>query len=218
MKHKKRIYGTIFIFVIITSLAAWIFLRQHSSVYFCSLSPLNSTDCQNPGLQHARNSMHLTANSFNATGTGGYECSRPVNLSSNTINKKGEYVDYQPVNTAEGNLFCQLTLAEDHKGKIEILQKPEVIKLIAKYAYQDVSVKALEIKYIEDKDYIHRLLPDYNNKQVGSIILLSTPGEDKVYLEDEKFENIVEIDYQTFIQNLEKVSSADRKMFYDNLK
>ncbi len=158
------------------------------------------------------------------TGNSGYECSKPIRLQRQRElvghmggNSNYEYL-YLPVNSDEANLFCHGTWVEEYKGKLTVLQKPEVLALIGKYQYKDVSIKAIEFKYIEDKDFVYRLLPAYKNKEIGCIIVLETPGEKKVYLEDDKLQTFEELDYKIFEKSLLSVSESDRKLFEDNLK
>ena len=217
MKRKKLLFFGAIAVLIVAGLGVWALSHQNSSSngYFCAPAP---GECKDPDRKHISNSQFKEASSYYISGTGGYECSRPIKLVSNTVDKQGEALDFNPVDESEAKLFCHMTSAEEYKGKIKVLQKPEVIKLIAQYRYKDVSIKALEFKYIQDKEYVHRLLPDYKDKEIGCIILLITPGVDKVYLEDENLNTFDELDYQTFAHYLDRVSPADKKLFYDNLK
>ena len=137
---------------------------------------------------------------------------------SYTLDKNGDPVDYQPVNKDEASLFCRMTSAIEYKGILKVLQKPEALNLISKYKYQDVNIKALEFKYIKDADFVHRLLPAFKDRKIGCIIVLDTPGVDKVYLEDESLDTFEELDYQTFANYLEQATPADREMFHSNLR
>lgn len=188
--------------------------EKYKAGYFCSPSEY---PCTEPTLRLTEKPSYIELDKYNIEGTGGYECSKSIQLVSNTLNLEGQYVDYKPLNIDEANLFCHMTYVIEYKGKIKVLQKPEVIKLIEQYPYKDVSIKALEFKYIQDKEFVHRLLPMYANKEIGCIIVLDTPGEDKVYLEDEDLETFEEFDYQTFANLLKQVSSDDRSLFYNNL-
>lgn len=180
-------------------------------------------DCYNfescgPTYESVSNPDYIFNSGYTSPGTGGYACSKPIKLVSNLVDEDGVYVNHKPVDEAEAKLYCHMTSAEEYKGKLKVLQKPEVLELIGKYQYKDVSIKALEFKYIQDKDFVHRLLPAYKEVEIGCIILLDTPDEDKIYLEDEDLETFEELDYQTFKLNLEQISAADRQLFYDNLK
>lgn len=199
MKHKKFLLIGIEAVVIIVLAIAIANYRQHGS-------PLPQTGYKQITSYH--------------DGTYQYACSKPIKA------KLGTTVDgdvpgakaYIPVDQDEARLFCHSAGVIEYKGKIKVLQKPEVLALIAKYPYNDVTIKALEFRYIKDKEYVHRLLPAYKDREIGCIIVLYTPGEDKVYLEDEKLDTFEEMNYQTFANQLEQVSPADRQLFYDNLK
>ena len=214
---KKLLLSSAIAILIVAGLCAWMLSHHNSSgsEYFCADARV---ECKYPDRKRISNSQYKESAVYYLGGTGGYACSRPIKLVSNSVNLKGEAVDFNPVDESEAKLFCHMTSAEEYKGKIKVLQMPEVIKLIAQYRYKDVSIKALEFKYIQDKEYVHRLLPDYQDKKIGCIILLITPGGDKVYLEDENLNTFDELDYQTFAHYLDRVSPADKKLFYDNLK
>ncbi len=152
-----------------------------------------------------------------------YNCSRPIRVKvvkdlGIPLSGGGTGGGYVPVDASEAKLFCHTTAAIENEGKIKVLQRSEVIELISHYTYKDVSIKALEFKYIEDKEYVHRLLPEYQDREIGCIIVLETPNEKRVYLEDEDLETFEELDYQTFAQYLNQVSEADRKLFVGNLR
>lgn len=149
---------------------------------------------------------------------GYYSCSKPIKLVSHRINLKRQATDFSPVDKEEAQLFCHMTAAIEYKGKLTVLQKPEVLQLISKYSYKDVHIKALEFKYIQDKDFVNRLLPTYKGREIGCIIVLETPNEKKVYLEDEKLNTFEELDYQTFERFLNSISPIDRQTFIENLK
>lgn len=154
-------------------------------------------------------------------GTYGYDCSRAIWVKAGTAQGQvvGSTVDIQiPLDSDEAKLFCHSTFVIENKGKITVLQRPEVIELISKYEYKYVSIKALEFKYIKDQQFVDRLLPAYQDREIGCIVVLETPGEKRVYLEDEKLEIFEELDYKIFEQYLNQVSEGDQKIFIDNLR
>ncbi|GAC1391610.1 MAG: hypothetical protein NVSMB46_04740 [Candidatus Saccharimonadales bacterium] len=222
MSRKKLILSLALggIFIILSS--SYYVLKQyknsHNSDFGSSGCEINTVVCNRNKTYSADVPKYQELEGYYLEGTGFYSCSKKIKLVSNTKNQKGEYIHYLPVNESEANLFCHLTTAEEFKGKIKVLQKDEVLKLISKYQYKDVSIKALEFKYIKDKEYVHRLLPQYIDREIGCIIVLQTPGESKVYIEDEQLNTFTELDYQVFTHNLEQVSLPDRQLFYDNLK
>lgn len=173
--------------------------------------------CPDRTLRQTETPQYKEASGF-SDDAGGTECSKPIRMVSYTINKKREYVNFRPVDPEEARVFCHITYAIEYKGKLTVLQKPEVLALIAKYPYKDVSIKALEFKYIQDTDFVNRLLPQYIGREIGCIIVLETPNEKLVYLEDENLNTFDQIDYKLFENNLANVSEVDRKLFLDNLK
>lgn len=152
-------------------------------------------------------------------GTYSYLCSKPIKAKlQQVLSDIGSTESYIPVNADEAKLYCYSNAIIENKGKIKVLQKPEVEALLSHFNQKDVTIKALEFKYIEDADYVNRLLPSYQDREIGCIIIIDTPGKDMVYLEDEKLEAFEEMNYQTFSNLLNQASPADRQLFYDNLK
>ena len=172
--------------------------------------------CPDPTLKHTAISQYKYATSY-GDGSGGYVCSRPIKLVSNTIDIKGNSVSFYPVDAAEAKLFCHMTYVIEYKGKIKILQRPEVLDLIGKYEYKDVSIKALEFDLIQDKDFVNRLLPKYRGREIGCIIILETPNEKLVYLEDENLETFERLNYELFEKSLKALNNADRELFLSSL-
>ena len=158
-----------------------------------------------------------------SSGGAGYACSKPIK-----VQRQRELVQhlggsnwetlYLPVNPDEAKLFCHITFIEEYKGKITVLQKPEVLDLISKYEYKDVSIKALDFALIKNEGFVDRLLPQYKDREIGCIIILETPNEKMVFFEDENLETFEQMDYEWFDQQLNQVSAADRQLFLDNLR
>ncbi len=124
---------------------------------------------------------------------------------------------YEPVDPFEAKLFCRSQLFIESEGILKVLQRPEVLKQINKYQYKEVSVVALKFGLIKDKDFVNRLLPTYKGREIGCIIIVETPGEKKVYLEDEKLQAFEELDYSTFSKYLNNASPTDKQLFTENL-
>ena len=173
-----------------------------------------------PWLKIPPNELYKEVTSY-SDGNNYYTCSRPVKAKLQRVPSPlggQEAWEYVPVDKEEAKLFCYSNAAIENKGKIKILQRSEVQTLTGKYAYKDMSVKALEFKYIEDKEFVKRLLPDYKDKQIGCIIIFETPKEKLVYLEDENLNTFEKIDYPVFTQKLNQISEADRELFSKNLQ
>jgi hypothetical protein len=132
----------------------------------------------------------------------------------------GQLSDIKPLDPLEAKKNCTLTstaIPIENDGKITVLQKPEVQALLSHYRYVDVQLKALKFSYIQDKGFMERLLPLYKGRDIGCIIVLTTPGESRVYIEDEKLQTFEELDFKTFSDYLNKASPADRQLFLENL-
>lgn len=158
-----------------------------------------------------------------SVGGGGYACSRSIKaqrqrkLVQHMMGSNWETL-YLPVNPDEAKLFCHMTWIEEYKGKITVLQKPEILALISKYQYKDVSIKALKFELIKSEGFVDRLLPQYKDREIGCIIILETPNEKMVFLEDENLKTFEQMDYKLFDQQLDSVSLADRQLFLENLR
>ncbi|MEX0616294.1 MAG: hypothetical protein WD231_00610 [Candidatus Woykebacteria bacterium] len=156
-------------------------------------------------------------------GGAGYACSKPIKVQRQRklVGHMGGSTwetHYLPVNPDEANLFCHGTWIEEYEGKITVLQKPEVLDLISKYEPKDVSIKALEFALIKSEGFVDRLLPQYKNREIGCIIILETPNEKMVFLEDENLETFEQMGYKLFDQQLDQVSPADKQLFLENLQ
>lgn len=171
-----------------------------------------------------REALEETSSYSNENGR--FQCSRSINVTvrpnpnynpfnSGPIPQSKEYG--YPVDPDEAFLFCRSYLFTESEGILKILQRPEVLELISRYQYNEVSVKALKFELIKDEDFVNRLLPDYRDKEIGCIIIVETPGEKKVYLEDEKLQAFEELDYAVFNKYLNSVSASDRQLFLENL-
>ncbi len=154
-----------------------------------------------------------------------YSCSKKIKAKkvevagpSVTGDVSKKYYGYEPIDKDEARLLCHSTGVIENKGKIKVLQRQDVAQLIDRYGYKDLSIKALEFKYIKDPEFVHRLLPSYKAQQIGCIIILFTPGDDVVFLENEKLNVFEKVEYKKFQQDIDHASAADKKTFYDNLQ
>ena len=173
--------------------------------------------CPDRSLKHTDKPNYKELSDY-STDAGGFECSKPIRMVSYTLNKKNEYVNFLPADPEEARVFCHMTYAIEYKGKITVLQKPEVLDLISKYQYIDVNIKALEFALIKNEGFVDRLLPQYKDREIGCIIILETPNEKMVFLEDEYLETFEQMDYKLFDKQLDQVSPADKQIFLENLR
>ena len=158
-----------------------------------------------------------------STGGAGHACSKPIKvqrqrkLVQHMLGSNWETL-YLPVNPDEAKLFCHGTWIEEYKGKITVLQKPEVLALISRYQYKDGSIKALEFELLHSEGFADRLLPQYKGGEIGCVIVLETPNEKMVLLEDENLETFEQMDYKLFDKQLDQVNPADKQLFLENLR
>ena len=158
-----------------------------------------------------------------STGGAGYACSRPIKvqrqrqLVQHQLGSAWETL-YLPVDADEARLFCHGTWIEEYRGKITVLQKPEVLDLISRYPYKDVSIKALDFELINSDGFVARLLPQYKAREIGCIIILETPNEKMIFLEDANLETFEQMGYESFQQQLDLVSPSDKQLFLENLR
>ena len=158
-----------------------------------------------------------------STGDAGYACSKPIKVQGQrklVQQQRGSNWEtlYLPVDPDEAKLFCHGTWIEEYKGKLTVLQKLEVLDIIRKYPYKDVSIKALEFALIKNEGFVDRLLPQYKDREIGCIIILETPNEKMVFLEDENLETFEQMDYKLVHKQLDQVSPADKQLFLENLR
>lgn len=116
-----------------------------------------------------------------------------------------------------GKFFWQLTGNYDFKSRIAILQKPEVTEVIGRYPFNKVKVKSLHLQDIEDPFFIHRLLPQYSEHEINSLVLIETPNEKLVFLDDKETESFIRLDYQLLKKNLDSLTVKDLEIFNKNL-
>jgi hypothetical protein len=115
-----------------------------------------------------------------------YTCSQPIKVRTHA-NPSYVHADVTPapiaefatpVNPDEAKVLCYaLGVAVESEGKITVLQKPEVVKMILRYPYSAVSIKAVKFDLIQDKEFVHRLLPSYADKDIGCLIVVPFSGE-----------------------------------------
>ena len=116
-----------------------------------------------------------------------------------------------------GKFFWQFTGNYGSKSRLAILQKPEIAELISRYPVNEVQIKSLHFNNIEDPFFVYRLLPQYPEHDIKSLVLIETPEEKVVFLDDSESESFIKTDYQLLKENLDSLSENDRKMFTENL-
>jgi uroporphyrinogen-III synthase len=87
--------------------------------------------------------------------------------------------------------------------------------VIEKYGVEEASARALRHKYIEDKDYLSRILPEYSAENIDCIIVVHSPEGTRFFLEngevhtehdDHKY---IELASEDFVASLNKAPKQD---------
>ena len=122
---------------------------------------------------------------------------------------------YVLINVVAG--FFSISGPIEEKGKVYVEKRVEVQNLYQKYGERNVSVKALDIKLVQDISFIKQLDPKFENK-TGCIIVVQAGNEGYVYQEDKDLNVLY---FQTLAEFKEKTKNLDQKLlekFYSSLK
>ena len=128
-----------------------------------------------------------------------------------SCNINGEYKDLKE-NPGQ-SYSCPVT---EDEGKVKVANRVEVKNLVRQYGRKGVTIQALEFKDIQDKEFLKRLLCN-NYTELGCIILVSYPGGQNVYLENDELEVINKLDGTIFAQWLRSATPEDFEKFYSNV-
>lgn len=169
---------------------------------------------------------------FTLDGTA-YECSKPISGKSNS--QESEFV---PNNTEDLKNFCRPynndsdnptspsgcgpggSYCIEYRAVIDILQREDVSSTISKYGSVRSSVKALGHKYIDDKQYLKRILPDYSNVAIDCIIVVHSPEGTRFFIENgEVHKNhddhqYIEVPSEEFLASLNNAPDKDVNAFW----
>lgn len=108
----------------------------------------------------------------------------------------------------------------EYRAVIDILKREDVSNTISKYGSVRSSVKALGHTYINDKEYLNRILPDYNSVTIDCIIVVNSPEGTRFFIEngdvhdshdDHKY---IEVPSDEFLVSLNKASDEDVTAFW----
>lgn len=109
----------------------------------------------------------------------------------------------------------QCVVIED-QGKIKVAERPEVMALAEKYDWEHVHISALDIKLVEDIDFISQINPRFK-KETGCIIVVHAGNEGFVYQENESLEVIYQETLSEFLENTKHVPPEIMSKFYLSL-
>lgn len=129
--------------------------------------------------------------------------------------------EFIPSSADEAAKYCRVNGVVEYHAALDILQRPDVKKVIDAYDSTLAWVKVLNYQLIEDKDYLNRILPDYADTMIHCIIVVYSPEGERFFLEekdasDESF--YTEILATEFLASLNSASDADVTSFWLNLR
>jgi hypothetical protein len=170
------------------------------------------------------NETHKSVLNINGTT---YECSKaiPVKMTSEGFSPKNiedlrnfcrpYSKSNDPSGCGPGSKYCI-----EYRAVIDILKRKDVSATVSKYGSVRSSVRALEHKYIGDKEYLSRILPDYINVIIDCIIVVHSPEGTRFFIEngevhethnDHKY---IEIPSEEFLASLNNASDEDVTAFW----
>jgi len=143
-----------------------------------------------------------------------YSCSKEIEVVYQG-SSFGPGAVYRPVNQEEATKYCRSNAAIEYHAIIDVLKKPDVAKTIETYNTSQAWVKALNASYIKDKDYMHRILPDYKDMKIHCVIVVHSPEGTRYFLEDgDKDHEYVEVKSEVFLASLNLASDEDVTSFW----
>lgn len=148
-----------------------------------------------------------------------YSCSKDIEVEYQG-SSDGPGPIYRPVNQEEFRKYCRSNGAIEYRAVIDILKREDVSSVIAKYDTTKASVRALGHKYIDDKDYLRRILPAYSDVKIDCIIVVHSPEDTRFFIEDGEVHHshadhhYREVPAAEFLESLNNASDADITNFW----
>lgn len=126
--------------------------------------------------------------------------------------------------TLDGNIPCGLNgnycaVIIEYHAAIEVYEMPGIKAEIDTYSTDEAWVSPLNYAYVEDKDFINRILPLYTDINIHCIIRVHLPNGDRFFLEDGDVEHhFIEVSEQDFLTSLNQASKDDVETFWSNFR
>lgn len=120
-----------------------------------------------------------------------------------------------PLGCGPGGEYCI-----EYRAVIDILKRGDVRATVSKYGSVRSSVRALGHKYIDDKEYLTRILPGYSGTTIDCIIVVHSPESTRFFIEngdvheshdDHKY---IEVPSDEFLTSLNNASDEDVTAFW----
>ena len=159
-----------------------------------------------------------------------YECSQPIEGEW----QQGRDGSFQPKDQEEFQKFCRVTSDEDnetnggaiieYRAVIDILQKDHVREIIDRYDSTEAWVRALSHDYIQDKEYLSRILPSFNSEHIDCIIVVHSPEDTLFFVEvgeshdSHDDHQYIEVPSDEFLASLNSAPDEDVSAFWLGLR
>ena len=165
-----------------------------------------------------------TANSFMYDDRG-YNCSKEIEgewISVDRFSSNRGY-SFVPDDHDEVKKYCRSYYPEaviEYLSVIEILERDDVDRVIAEYDTTEAWVKALRHRYIDDQDYMKRILPDYEDMNIACVIVVHSPEGTRFFLEDGNAteDKFIEVDDTEFLASINDAPEEDANSFWLGLR
>lgn len=178
------------------------------------------------GYFYSQRTTETLESTFYIDGTA-YECSKAISVkrtSEKTAPKSIEDLknycrpynsSLDPTGCGPGGEYCI-----EYRAVIDILKREDVNDTISKYGSVRSSVKALGHKYINDKEFLNRILPEYSNAVIDCIIVVNSPEGTRFFIEngevhethdDHKY---IEVPSEEFLTSINNASDEDVTAFW----
>lgn len=219
MNKKFKIVAILIVFIIVSFLVLGV-------MYVIWQDVIVKSDDTPPASQNI-NPQSTSESSFRV-GDYGYGCSREIDgrwVEEEYMGPAGSARVYafKPSNYEDFKKYCREVYIIEYKSVIDILRRDDISQLIEKYNTTEAWVRALSHVYINDKDYIRRILPAYSEFNIDCIIVVHTPeitrffiekGEEHASHDDHQY---LEIPASEFLSSLNSSSDKDINNFWFGL-
>lgn len=152
-----------------------------------------------------------------------YGCSRKISgrwveARIGPMGSPGHY--FQPSNQEDFKKYCREEAIIEYQSVLDILGREDVSEVIERYSTAEAWVRALGHKYINDKDYLKRVLPAFSDMNIDCIIVVHTPEGTRFFIENGDVHNshndhkYLEIPSSVFLVSLNGAPDTDVTDFW----
>lgn len=109
--------------------------------------------------------------------------------------------------------------AIEYHAALDIYNMSSVQESMKKYPKHESWVRPLRYTFIEDREYLARILPDYTDVNIHCIIVAHSPEGTRFFLEDgDLHHNYIEVPEVEFLESLYSAPQEDYTAFWLNLR